>query len=40
MENLVRESAKVYKSLVRTPFSHGQEHPNFEKATEGPEVNR
>jgi uncharacterized protein (DUF342 family) len=40
MENLVRESAKVYQSLVRTPFSHGQDHPNFENATEAPEVNR
>jgi hypothetical protein len=40
MENLVRESAKVYESLLQVPFSHGQEYPNFEEATEAPEVNR
>ena len=39
MENLVRE-AKVYESLLRTPFSHGQHHPDFEEAKEAPEVNR
>ena len=38
MENLVRESAKVYESLLRTPFSHGQHYPEFEEATEAPEV--
>jgi hypothetical protein len=38
MENLVRESAKVYESLLRTPFSHGQHHPEFEEATKAPEV--
>ncbi len=38
MENLVRESAKVYESLLQTPFSHGQHHPEFEEATEAPEV--
>ncbi|HZY56419.1 MAG TPA: hypothetical protein VFE09_01325 [Rubrobacteraceae bacterium] len=40
MQNLVRESVKVYESLLQVPFSHGQEHPNFEEATEAPEVNR
>jgi len=40
MENLVRESAKVYESLLQVPFSHGQDHTNFEEATEAPEVNR
>ena len=38
MENLVRESAKVYESLLRAPFSHGQHHPEFEEATDAPEV--
>ena len=38
IENLVRESAEVYESLLRTPFSHGQDHPEFEEATEAPEV--
>ena len=38
MENLVRESAKVYESLLQSPFSHGQRHPEFEDATEAPEV--
>ena len=38
MENLVRESAKAYESLLRTPFSHGQHYPEFEEATEAPEV--
>jgi hypothetical protein len=38
MEDLVREFAKVYESLLRTPFSHGQHHPEFEEATEAPEV--
>src|SRR5919202_2794552 len=40
MENLVRESAKVYESLLQSPFSHGQRHPEYEEATEAPEVNR
>jgi hypothetical protein len=40
MEDLVIESAKVYESLLQTPFSHGQHHPEFEEATEAPEVNR
>ena len=40
MENLVRESAKVNERLLQVPFSHGQEHTNFEEATEVPEVNR
>ncbi len=40
MENLVRESLKVYWSLLQVPFSHGQYHPQFEEATEAPEVNR
>jgi hypothetical protein len=26
--------------LLQVPFSHGQEYPNFEEATEAPEVNR
>jgi hypothetical protein len=38
MENLVRESAKVYESFLATPFSHDQHHPDFEEATEAPEV--
>lgn len=38
MENLVGESAKVYESLLRTPFSHHQHHPEFEEAKEAPEV--
>lgn len=40
MENLVRESVKVYWSLLQVPFSHNQYHPQFEEATEAPEVNR
>jgi hypothetical protein len=40
MENLVRESVKVYWSLLQAPFSHDQYHPQFEEATEAPEVNR
>ena len=40
MEDLVRESAKVYESLLQSPFSHGQRHPEYEEATEAPEVNR
>jgi predicted nucleic-acid-binding Zn-ribbon protein len=42
MENLVRESLKVYWSLLQVPFSHGQHHPHpqFEEVTEAPEVNR
>jgi methyl-accepting chemotaxis protein len=38
MENLVRESAKVYESFLRNPFSHHQHHSKFEEATEAPEV--
>jgi uncharacterized protein (DUF342 family) len=38
MEKLVEESAKVYESLLRAPFSHHQHHPEFEEATEAPEV--
>jgi hypothetical protein len=40
MEKLVGESAKVYESLLGAPFSHHQHHPEFEEATEAPEVNR
>lgn len=40
MEMLVGESAKVYESLLRAPFSHHQHHPEFEEAKEAPEVNR
>jgi uncharacterized protein (DUF342 family) len=38
MENLVGESARAYESFLRTPFSHHQHHPEFEEATEAPEV--
>jgi uncharacterized protein (DUF342 family) len=38
MEKLVGESAKVYESLLQTPFSHHQHHPEFEEAKEAPEV--
>ena len=38
MENLARESAKVYEMLLRSPFSHHQSHSKFEEATEAPEV--
>jgi uncharacterized protein (DUF342 family) len=38
IENLVGESAKVYESLLQTPFSHHQHHPEFEEAKEAPEV--
>ncbi len=38
MENLVRESANVYRSLLQVPFSHHHRHPEFEKATKAPEV--
>ena len=38
MEDLVRESAKVYESLLQSPLSHHQQHPEFEKATQAPEV--
>ena len=38
MENLVGESAKVYESLLQTPFSHHRQHPEFEEAKEAPEV--
>ncbi len=40
METLVGESTKVYESLLRAPFSHHQHYPEFEEATEAPEVNR
>jgi hypothetical protein len=38
MENLLRESAKVYESLLRNPFSHHHQHPSFEEAKGAPEV--
>jgi hypothetical protein len=38
MENLLRESLKVYESMLQSPFSHGHQHPEFEKAMEAPEV--
>ena len=38
MENVVRESAKVYERLLLSPFSHHQSHSKFEEATEAPEV--
>jgi hypothetical protein len=38
MENLVRESAKVYESFLRSPFSHNQHHPSFDEAKGAPEV--
>ena len=38
MENLVRESAKVYERLLQAPFSHSQPHQEFDKATEADEV--
>ena len=38
METLVRESAKVYESLLRSPYSHYQHHPGFEEAKGAPEV--
>jgi hypothetical protein len=40
MENLVSESVKGYECLLQSSFSHGQEYPEFEEATEAPEVNR
>jgi uncharacterized protein (DUF342 family) len=40
MEKLVGEAAKVYESLLSTPFSHHQHHPEFEEAKEAPEANR
>jgi len=40
MEKLVKESAKVYESLLSAPFSHHQHYPEFEEANEAPEVNR
>ena len=40
MEKLVGEAAKVYESLLSTPFSHHQHHPEFEEANEAPEVNQ
>ena len=38
MEKLVGESDKVYESLLSTPFSHHQHHPEFEESKEAPEV--
>jgi hypothetical protein len=38
METLVRESAKVYESFLRSPYSHHQHHPGFEGAKGAPEV--
>ena len=38
MENLLKESTKIYESLLRSPFSHHQDQSNFEEATEAPEV--
>jgi hypothetical protein len=38
MENLLKESTKIYESLLRSPFSHHQDHSKFEEATEAPEV--
>ncbi len=38
MENLVRESTRIYESLLQTPFSHHRHHPEFEDATGAPEV--
>ena len=38
MENLVRESAKVYESFLRSPYSHHQHHPGFEEAKGAPEA--
>ena len=40
MEKLVEESAKVYESLLSAPFSHHQHYPEYEEATEAPEVNK
>jgi len=40
MENLVKESAKVYENLLQSPFSHHQHYPGFEEATGASEVNR
>jgi hypothetical protein len=39
MEKLVQKSAKVYENMLQSPFSHNQQHPEFEKAAEAPEVN-
>ncbi len=38
IENVIIESAKVYESLLRSPFSHHQSHSKFEEATEASEV--
>ena len=38
MENLLRESAEVYESFLRSPFSHHHQHPGFEEAKGAPEV--
>ena len=38
MENLLEESTKIYESLLRSPFSHHQDHSKFEEATEASEV--
>ena len=40
VQKLVGEAAKVYESLLSTPFSHHQHHPEFEEANEAPEVNQ
>jgi hypothetical protein len=40
MENLLSESTKVYERLLRSPFSHHQDHSKFEEATEASEVRR
>ena len=40
VEKLVGEAAKIYESLLSTPFSHHQHHPEFEEAKEAPEVNQ
>src|SRR5215216_1724339 len=38
MEKLVGEAAKIYESLLSTPFSHHQHHPEFQESKEAPEV--
>jgi hypothetical protein len=38
MEKLVGEAAKVYESLLSTPFSHHQHRPEFEESKEASEV--
>src|SRR5829696_5633788 len=39
-EKLVGEAAKVYDSLLSTPFSHHQHHLEFEESKAAPEVNQ